>query len=84
MKDFKAIMLVSKAQGDTKYVDVTEFNGKMAIMTEEGPVLITKGHAMNFFDLYSKEHLEQACRVSRNEAREGLMRQIMDIGGNKS
>lgn len=48
MKDFKAIQMLSTHDAT---VDVTHFNGSMAICSEEGPVLITREQAIEFFNL---------------------------------
>lgn len=49
LEDFKADKLVA---WDEVEVDVTRFNGMMAIcVDDDGPVLITKEQAMKFFGL---------------------------------
>jgi hypothetical protein len=47
-KDFKAVMLKPAQDAEISIID---FNGKMAICADEGPILVTKEQAMKFFDL---------------------------------
>jgi hypothetical protein len=47
-KDFKAAMLKPAQDAEISIID---FNGKMAICADEGPILVTKEQAMKFFDL---------------------------------
>ena len=47
-KTFKARMLLPHGEQE---IEVCSFNGLMAVMVCEGPVLITKQQVMDFFDL---------------------------------